>query len=316
MRSEHYLHPEFGCFAPGTRLRREVRVAVWSMLFGLGIGTVAMIALGAGTHTANDGPATRTIVTTAVPAPPPQLEARGEAAPNSKNPESTNTDGSARPSGHEAEATNPGAPSSESASSLAGRPEEAKCGSGNSSCTPQPSRSLRLRAANEGPELARVALGRAGPPTEASARPDVASEQLPEQTTTSPSRKPEPEQASSRKPEPEQASSRQANSIVSSELSPEDTTAKFQAQRGAQASHGQAGSKHASSERQMKPARHASREKTQNIARSHPRQVATYDYGWRGDREYWVDRDYDNRVGRAYARDNSFTRRGFWDWSW
>jgi hypothetical protein len=47
MPSAHYVHPEFGYFCPGLRLRRVLRVAVVSILFGIIIGT-SVIRLRAG----------------------------------------------------------------------------------------------------------------------------------------------------------------------------------------------------------------------------------------------------------------------------
>ena len=44
MRSERYVHPEFGCLAPAPRLRRELRVGFFAMLFGMGVGALAVIA--------------------------------------------------------------------------------------------------------------------------------------------------------------------------------------------------------------------------------------------------------------------------------
>ena len=48
MHSDRYLHPEFGWLAPTGRLRRELRVAFFSMLFGLGIGVLAVSAISVG----------------------------------------------------------------------------------------------------------------------------------------------------------------------------------------------------------------------------------------------------------------------------
>ena len=48
MHSDRYLHPEFGWLAPTRRLRRELRVAFFSMLFGLGIGVLAVSAISVG----------------------------------------------------------------------------------------------------------------------------------------------------------------------------------------------------------------------------------------------------------------------------
>jgi|EndMetStandDraft_8_1072994.scaffolds.fasta_scaffold118341_1 hypothetical protein len=50
MRSDQYLHPELGFLAPTARLRRELRLGVLSMLFGVGIGVVAVTALSLGSR--------------------------------------------------------------------------------------------------------------------------------------------------------------------------------------------------------------------------------------------------------------------------
>ena len=48
MRSDHYIHPDFGYLAPTRRFRRELRVGLLSMLFGIGIGVVAVSAVSLG----------------------------------------------------------------------------------------------------------------------------------------------------------------------------------------------------------------------------------------------------------------------------
>jgi hypothetical protein len=45
MHSERYVHPEFGFLSPTPRLRRDLRTAFFSLLFGIAIGTAAVIAL-------------------------------------------------------------------------------------------------------------------------------------------------------------------------------------------------------------------------------------------------------------------------------
>jgi hypothetical protein len=45
MRSDHYVHPEFGLLSPRPRLRRELRIVFFSVLFGIAIGAAAVIAL-------------------------------------------------------------------------------------------------------------------------------------------------------------------------------------------------------------------------------------------------------------------------------
>ena len=50
----YYVHPEFGYFCPGPRARRELRVAVVSILFGIVIGA-AIVTVGAGHAVESDG---------------------------------------------------------------------------------------------------------------------------------------------------------------------------------------------------------------------------------------------------------------------
>jgi hypothetical protein len=45
MHSEGYVHPEFGFLSSTPRLRRDLRTAFLSLLFGIGIGAAAVIAL-------------------------------------------------------------------------------------------------------------------------------------------------------------------------------------------------------------------------------------------------------------------------------
>jgi hypothetical protein len=42
MRSEHYIHPEFGLLAPTPRAKRELLIGFFSLLFGISIGIVAV----------------------------------------------------------------------------------------------------------------------------------------------------------------------------------------------------------------------------------------------------------------------------------
>ena len=54
MTPTYYVHPEFGYFCPGPRARRELRVAVVSILFGMVIGA-AIVTVGAGHAVETDG---------------------------------------------------------------------------------------------------------------------------------------------------------------------------------------------------------------------------------------------------------------------
>ena len=53
MHSDRYVHPEFGLLSPTPRLRRELRMAFFSVLIGIGIGAATVIAL-SGNKTADD----------------------------------------------------------------------------------------------------------------------------------------------------------------------------------------------------------------------------------------------------------------------
>jgi hypothetical protein len=55
MRSDHYLHPEFGVLSPTPRFRRELRTACFSLLLGIGIGAAALIALSGNKHADDAG---------------------------------------------------------------------------------------------------------------------------------------------------------------------------------------------------------------------------------------------------------------------
>ena len=45
MRSDQYVHPEFGLLSPTPRLRRELRMAFFSVMLGIVIGAATVIAL-------------------------------------------------------------------------------------------------------------------------------------------------------------------------------------------------------------------------------------------------------------------------------
>jgi hypothetical protein len=53
MHSERYAHSEFGFLSPTPRLRRDLRTALLSLLFGIGIGAAAVIVL-SGNNNGND----------------------------------------------------------------------------------------------------------------------------------------------------------------------------------------------------------------------------------------------------------------------
>jgi hypothetical protein len=55
MRSDRYFHPEFGWFAPSSRLRRELQIRFFSLLVGLGTGVAAVTAVSTGPHERDSG---------------------------------------------------------------------------------------------------------------------------------------------------------------------------------------------------------------------------------------------------------------------
>jgi hypothetical protein len=69
MYSGRYVHPEFGYFASRPRLRRELRVGFFSMLFGMGIGAVSVIALSVGNRNPNNASVSPSVTHGAVTAP-------------------------------------------------------------------------------------------------------------------------------------------------------------------------------------------------------------------------------------------------------
>ena len=78
---DQYAHPEFGFFCPTPRLRRELRIAFVSILFGAIGGAIGVLALGAGDRNA-DSPTVASVVTanTAIAVPPSNGEATSAAA--------------------------------------------------------------------------------------------------------------------------------------------------------------------------------------------------------------------------------------------
>jgi hypothetical protein len=65
----HYAHPEFGYLCPAPRLRRELGVAFFAALFGAAIGAVSVIALGASDGQGNLASATQARATATVSEP-------------------------------------------------------------------------------------------------------------------------------------------------------------------------------------------------------------------------------------------------------
>ena len=67
-----YVHPEFGCFCPTPRFRRELRIAFVSILFGAISAALSIVALSAGGRNA-DPPTVASVVTSKTPITAPPL---------------------------------------------------------------------------------------------------------------------------------------------------------------------------------------------------------------------------------------------------
>jgi hypothetical protein len=118
------VHPEFGYLCPAPRVRRELRVALVSILFGMAIGT-AIVTIGAGQAVETDGVSSNAHVSSSRP---------GTLVP-----------GVAGPSVQVGDADNARAD-----------PVEA--------IKPYPMRMVRMRSSKAAPPIAAIALGDTAPP--------------------------------------------------------------------------------------------------------------------------------------------------------
>jgi len=184
MGSDHYFHPEFGWLAPASRLRRELRVGFFSMLFGLSIGAVAVGALSVGSRDAGTN-SVSPVASRGVVAPLITTEALPTSGSGNKRPEAagiiidqarTKNEGSTR------DAIKPDTASTQAGNS--GRKNaKTACDVNKSGCLENARRAsvrggVGSPAANDGPAIARVPLGRAEASTgiQGSGRSDVAAQ--------------------------------------------------------------------------------------------------------------------------------------------
>jgi hypothetical protein len=171
MPSTQYLHPEFGYFAPTSRWRRDLKVAVVSIFFGAIAGASGLAVLMADRDLKTDGTATTARVevpeTQAVSEPIPTAQPAAqasraslpstEAAPNPTDGANTarlDTDGKSNAA--KPEATDP-----------AGR--KAACDDStwaylDGKCVAQDKPRKRARAANDAPTIGRTPVGRSTTP--------------------------------------------------------------------------------------------------------------------------------------------------------
>jgi hypothetical protein len=256
-----YVHPEFGGFCPTPRLRRDFRVALFSILFGAIGGAVGVIALSAG-HNPASSPQTH--VTAADP--PIKTEAASAPGQDSNRPQAdlANEDGGAKKA--KIHDLSP-APAD---SNVGNQTCQAGTSGGNEACVAIKPRRVRVRALTDGPAMARIALGRTTAETTAMSPEDVPITSQSAQTSETSG-----DPGSSRTPR----------------AGPKDPENRLPS---------------AAPSKKVKKTARRERDKRRR-------------HEWQNDLP-WVERadNSASRVGAfgpAYAREASYGRRGFWDWS-
>jgi hypothetical protein len=262
-----YVHPEFGGFCPTPRLRRELRVALFSILLGAIGGAAGVIALSAG----HNPTSTKAHVTAAdAPIRPVTMEATSTPGHGSSLPQAdlATHDGSTKKEKIDGVSAAP-AP----AASHVGNPTcQASASGGNEDCLAIKPRRVRVRAVTDGPAMARIALGRTTAQT-----PSMSPQDMP--TTT------------------EQSAETSETSAASGSSSTPRAEQKVSENR----------SQSATPSKKVKKTALREREKRRRKE-------------WENDSP-WIERadNSASRVGtfgRAYAREASYGRKGFWEWSW
>ena len=193
MGSDHYFHPEFGWLAPTSRFRRELRVGFFSMLFGMSIGAIAVGALSAGSRDAGTN-SVSPVATRGVVAPLITTEALPSGSGN-KRPEAVSINIDQTRTKNEVSTRDPIKPvtASTQPGNSDGRNAKTACDGNKFACLENARRAggrggAGTPAANDGPLIARVPLGRAEPSIgtlQAGGRSSVAGQQsvAPERAT-------------------------------------------------------------------------------------------------------------------------------------
>jgi hypothetical protein len=100
MHSERYVHPEFGFLSPTPRWRRDLRTAFLSLLFGIGIGAAAMIAL-SGNNNGDDTQGPHGVSSASVTSEEPTETVLGYNSPQAAGMEKrVNKDNTSKPDGN------------------------------------------------------------------------------------------------------------------------------------------------------------------------------------------------------------------------
>jgi hypothetical protein len=103
MHLERYVHPEFGLLSPTPRLRRDLRTALLSLLFGIATGATAMIAL-SGNHNADETQGPQGVSSRSVSSEEPTETVLRHHSPQAAGPEKRiNKENTSKPDGSTAE---------------------------------------------------------------------------------------------------------------------------------------------------------------------------------------------------------------------
>jgi hypothetical protein len=151
---DQYVHPEFGVLSPTPRLRRELRMVFFSVLFGIGVGAAIMIALNRNNNV-DDAAVSRAVSSASVISEPAAEAVLGDNSPqpasiaNEVNKAHTSKlDGSTTDANSENHKTD----------------AQTTCGGNNSACRYLPPagkpRGNQMPAANEALAVGRAPIGR------------------------------------------------------------------------------------------------------------------------------------------------------------
>jgi hypothetical protein len=158
-----YAHPEFGFFCPTPRLRRELRIAFVSILFGAIGGAVGVVAL---SHRNADPPTAGSVMTpnTAIAVPPSNGEATSATAQSHNGLQG----GPQRSPGLTAknEVTKGDTAPADDKTSAAKTACQDYASYMSGPCLADRPRRVRVRTATDGPEVARLPLGRPAAPSD------------------------------------------------------------------------------------------------------------------------------------------------------
>ena len=231
MHSDRYVHPEFGFFSPTPRLRRELRTAFFSVLFGIGIGAAAMIALN-GSNNTDDAAVPRggnagAVAASAIREEPPDAVPGGNSFQAGRVEDEVSRGQTSKPDGFAADANSKNRKINATTT----------CEGNEAACLniPLPAakrRGMRMPAANDAVAIARIPLGR----SDASAwmtPPSASSERVPERSTTGPSQQRNAEDAAADGPASNLVTHRKPHKTARSQTRPRQEAPNYREERAA-----------------------------------------------------------------------------------